>query len=32
MKFCYACHVHISGDRDEQALLNHFIEYAQQHD
>ena len=32
MKFCYACHVHISGRPGMSKLLDHFIEYAQGHD
>jgi hypothetical protein len=32
MKFCYACHVHISGRPGMSKLLEQFIDYAQQHD
>jgi peptidoglycan/xylan/chitin deacetylase (PgdA/CDA1 family) len=32
MKFCYACHVHISGRPAMSKLLDHFIEHAQRHD
>jgi peptidoglycan/xylan/chitin deacetylase (PgdA/CDA1 family) len=32
MKFCYACHVHISGRPGMSKLLDRFIDYAQQHD
>jgi peptidoglycan/xylan/chitin deacetylase (PgdA/CDA1 family) len=32
MKFCYACHVHISGRPGMSKLLDRFIEYAQGHD
>jgi len=32
MKFCYACHVHISGRPGMAKLLDRFIEYAQGHD
>ena len=32
MKFCYACHVHTSGRPGMSKLLDHFIEYAQQHE
>jgi peptidoglycan/xylan/chitin deacetylase (PgdA/CDA1 family) len=32
MKFCYACHVHISGRTGMSNLLDHFIGYALRHD
>jgi len=32
MKFCYACHVHISGRPGMSKLLDHFIDYVQRHD
>jgi peptidoglycan/xylan/chitin deacetylase (PgdA/CDA1 family) len=32
MKFCYACHVHISGKPGMSRLLERFIEYAQGHE
>jgi hypothetical protein len=32
MKFCYACHVHISGRPGMSKLLDHFIDYVQEHD
>jgi hypothetical protein len=32
MKFCYACHVHISGRPGMSKLLDNFIDYAQQHE
>jgi peptidoglycan/xylan/chitin deacetylase (PgdA/CDA1 family) len=32
MKFCYACHVHISGRPGMSQLLDRFIGYAQQRD
>lgn len=32
MKFCYACHVHISGRPGMSKLLDNFIDYARQHD
>jgi peptidoglycan/xylan/chitin deacetylase (PgdA/CDA1 family) len=32
MKFCYACHVHISGRPGMSMLLDHFIDYVQRHD
>jgi peptidoglycan/xylan/chitin deacetylase (PgdA/CDA1 family) len=32
MKFCYACHVHISGRPGMSQLLDRFIAYAQQHE
>ncbi len=32
MKFCYACHVHISGKPGMSKLLDHFIDYVQRHD
>jgi peptidoglycan/xylan/chitin deacetylase (PgdA/CDA1 family) len=32
MKFCYVCHVHVSGRPGMSKLLDHFIEYAQRHD
>jgi peptidoglycan/xylan/chitin deacetylase (PgdA/CDA1 family) len=30
MKFCYACHVHISGRPGMSQMLDRFIDYAQQ--
>src|SRR5574341_1773709 len=32
MKFCYACHVHISGRPGMSRLLDQFIDYVQGHD
>ena len=32
MKFCYACHAHVSGRPGMSRLLNDFIEYALRHD
>jgi hypothetical protein len=32
MKFCYACHVHISGRPGMSKLLDDFIDYALRHD
>jgi peptidoglycan/xylan/chitin deacetylase (PgdA/CDA1 family) len=32
MKFCYACHVHISGRPGMSRLLDQFIDYVQRHD
>ncbi len=32
MKFCYACHVHISGRPGMSKLLGHFIDYVQSRD
>ena len=32
MKFCYACHAHISGRPGMSKLLDQFIDYAQRHD
>lgn len=32
MKFCYACHVHVSGTPGMSKLLEKFIEYALQHE
>ncbi len=32
MKFCYACHVHVSGRSGMSKLLDHFIGYVQGHD
>jgi peptidoglycan/xylan/chitin deacetylase (PgdA/CDA1 family) len=32
MKFCYACHVHVSGRAGMSKLLDHFIDYVQRHD
>ena len=32
MKFCYACHVHISGRPGMSQMLDRFIAYAQQRD
>lgn len=32
MKFCYSCHVHVSGRPGMSKLLDQFIEYAQGHE
>ena len=32
MKFCYACHVHISGKPGMSQLLERLVEYAQGRD
>ncbi len=32
MKFCYACHVHISGTPGMSKILDKFIEYALRHE
>jgi peptidoglycan/xylan/chitin deacetylase (PgdA/CDA1 family) len=32
MKFCYVCHVHISGRPGMSQLVDRFIEYTQRHD
>jgi allantoinase len=32
MKFCYVCHVHISGRPGMSKLLDQFIDHAQRHD
>ena len=32
MKFCFACHVHISGRPGMSKLLDQFIDYAKGHD
>jgi peptidoglycan/xylan/chitin deacetylase (PgdA/CDA1 family) len=32
MKFCYACHVHISGRPGMSKQLDQFLDYAQRHD
>ena len=32
MKFCYACHVHVSGRPGMSKLLDHFIGYVRGHD